>query len=180
MRDRAAHGALIACLEMADERHRRRQQRKLRLEARPGQQAVLRHRRPDLDLTADFADFGEFGDAGDIDQHRGLEQPQIEHGQQRLTAGEHASIVAMLGQNFGRLVHRIGAHVIEGMRFHAPPPTSERSQPTSRCHAELRGAAASGFNCRASRSKNCRMMIAAAPSSRRPPTETTLPVAVTA
>ena len=182
MRDGTAHCPFVARLEVPDVRQRSGQERKLFGKPRPGQQPVLRYRRADLDLAVDFTDGGELRNARDVDQHRRLEQAQIEHREQRLTAGKHAGGVAMLGKYLDRLGHRISAYIIEWMRFHAPPPPSECRKLTRRCHNETRTGlgATAGFNCRASRSKNCRMIIAAAPSSRRPPTETTLPVAVTA
>ena len=79
MRDRAADGAFVAGLEMADERQRRGKQRQLLRKLRPRHQLVLRHRGADLDAVAAVADGIEFGEARNIDQHRRIDQPQIEH-----------------------------------------------------------------------------------------------------
>ena len=79
MRDRAAHRASVAGLEVADEGQRRGEQRQLQLELRPRHQFVLRHRGADLDDVAAIADGVERGDARNIDQRRRIDQPQIEH-----------------------------------------------------------------------------------------------------
>ena len=42
------------------------------------------------------------GDARDVDQHRRVGQPQIEHRHQRLPAGQHARLVAVLGEQRDR------------------------------------------------------------------------------
>ena len=48
----------------------------------------------------------------------GIDQPQIEHRQERLAAGENARVVAIFGKQRQHLLDRIGPHVIEGARFH--------------------------------------------------------------
>ncbi len=95
MRDRAAHRALVAGLEMPDMGQGDRKQRQLRFKLGPGQQRVLRHRRADLDPVAEIANVAELGDPCDVDQHRRVGQPQIHHRHQRLPAGEHARFVAI-------------------------------------------------------------------------------------
>ena len=120
--DRAAHRALVAGLEMADEGQGGGEQRKLFLQVRPGQQLVLCHRGADLDCVAEIADVPQFGDPRDVDQHRRVGQPQVHHRHQRLPAGEDARLVAMLGEQRHRLIHRVGPHVIERARLHRTPP----------------------------------------------------------
>ena len=118
MRNRAAHRALIAGLEMADERQCRGDERQLFRKLGPRHHCVLRHRGADLDCLAEIADGVERGDPRNIDQHAGIDQPQIEHRHQRLPAGQHARVVAIFGEQRHHLLDRIGPRVIEGTRFH--------------------------------------------------------------
>ena len=85
---------------------------------RPRHQLVLGDRGADLDGLAEIADDIERGDPRNIDQHAGIDQPQIEHRDQRLAAGENARIVAVFGEQRQRLLDRIGPHVIERPWFH--------------------------------------------------------------
>ena len=63
------------------------------------QQLVLRHGGADLDPAAHVADRVELRNARDVDQHRRIGEPQIEHRHQRLSAGEHAGIVAVFAKH---------------------------------------------------------------------------------
>ncbi len=107
---------------MADERQRRGQKRQLRRKTGPRHQLVLRDGGANLDFVAGIADGVEARDAGDVDQHVGHHQPQVEHRHQRLPAGENARGIAVLGQHRHRLVHRIGAHVVERAGLHVASP----------------------------------------------------------
>ena len=46
---------------------------------------------------------------GDVDHDLRRDQPQIEHRQQRLAAGQHARVIAVLGEDLDRLVDRCPA-----------------------------------------------------------------------
>src|SRR5262249_9173230 len=83
---------------------------------------VLRDRGADLHLAVGLADRRELGDARDVDQHRRIDQPQVEHGEERLPAGKHPRVVAVLGEDRDRLLGGVGAHIVERMRLHARPP----------------------------------------------------------
>ena len=73
------------------------------------------------------------------------QQPQIEHGNERLTAGEDAGVVAILGKQRQRFLDRIGPHVIERSGFH------------------LRGF----MDCRLTTGRGCAVALPAAPRRRR-------------
>ena len=91
---------------------------------RPHHQPVLRDRGANLNVSAEIADRIERGDPRNIDQHAGIDQPQIEHRDQRLAAGENARVIAVFGEQLKRLLDRIGPHVIEWPGFPLPPPSS--------------------------------------------------------
>src|SRR5262245_18082187 len=118
MRDGAADRALVAGLEMADERQGGRQQGKLPRKRRPCQQPALSNCGADLDPAIELANDIELGNARDIDQDDGLDHTQIEHGQQRLAAGENWRHVAVLGQDRDRFLDRIRPRIIERTRLH--------------------------------------------------------------
>ena len=119
MGDGAADRAFVAGLEMSDERQSAGNERELSYKGRPTKQAALRHCGADLHLGVIFADRGEFRNAGDVDEDRGLDDPEIEHGQERLPAREDARIIAMLGQDIERLLHRVRSDIVEWARLHA-------------------------------------------------------------
>ena len=48
----------------------------------------------------------------------GSQQPHVQHRHEALAAGEHAGIVAVLGEHLDRLFHRGGANVVEAGWFH--------------------------------------------------------------
>ena len=118
MGDGAADGAPVAGLEVTDERQRRGEQRQLLFELRPIHQRVLRHRGADLDHVAAVGDAAERRKPRNVDQHAGLDQPQIEHRNERLAAGENARVVAVFGEQFQHFVDRIGPDVFERTRLH--------------------------------------------------------------
>src|SRR5262249_39635367 len=88
----------------------------------PGQQPALRHRGADLDLAVGLADGVELGNARDVDEDCGLDHAQIEHGDERLAAGEHARLLAVLGEKRERLLDRVRPRVVERARLHRPAP----------------------------------------------------------
>ena len=54
----------------------------------------------------------------------GSTSAQIEHRQQRLAAGKHARVVAVLGEDRDRLVDRVRPHIVERPRLHRPAPAA--------------------------------------------------------
>jgi hypothetical protein len=119
--DRAADRALVAGLEVADERQRRRDQRQRRGEVRPILELVLGHGGADFHHAADHPDVIQFRQPPDIDQHRRLGDAQVEHRHQRLPARQHAGGVAMLRKNRNGFLHAVRAHIIEPARFQVRP-----------------------------------------------------------
>ena len=127
MRDRAADRALVAGLEVADERQCRGQQRKLLRERGPGQQPVLRHRRADLDLAAAVATISRIAASSGMrvisTRIAGSASRRLSMAISDLPAGEDAGLIAMLGQDRDRLFDRIRPHIVERTRLHRMPPS---------------------------------------------------------
>ena len=65
-----------------------------------------------------FFDALELSDGGNVDQQIGLDQPQVQHGTERLATSEkfHDDIVAAAERNCRRKIGR--THVIEPNRLH--------------------------------------------------------------
>ena len=101
----------------------------------------------------------------DVDHDFRTRQPHRQHRQQGLPARNDARLVAVLGQRRMRFGKRLGADVVEASGLHARLPNSRANQPRF-CDPPV---------WRASASKNWRITILAAPSSRRPPIAATLP-----
>ena len=79
----------------------------------------MRHPGADLDRIAAIVDRVERGDARNVDQGRGLDDPQIEHRNERLSAGKNAGVVAVFGEQCECLLGRVGTQIIERARLHA-------------------------------------------------------------
>ena len=101
----------------------------------------------------------------DIDDDLRPHEAHRQHRQERLSAGDDARIVAVLGKDRAHFGDIIRADIIEARRFQAPLPNRRANR------LRLGGPPA----WRASAVKNCRITILAAPSSSRPPTDATLP-----
>ena len=186
MGDRAAHGAAVAGLEVADEGQRAGEQRELRRKLRPVLEPVLGDRGADLDLVAQDLvthdlDVIELGKARDVDQYRRFEKAQVEHRHQRLPARHHLGVLAVLCEEGERLRDIVRAHIVEAARFHGASARPNRRRHRLRLGGAVAPPLAAGAaRRRPSRSKNCRMMTCVAPSSSRPPTAATLPPIATA
>ncbi len=180
--DRAAHGAAVAGLEVADEGQRAGEQRELRRKLRPVLEPVLGDGGADLDLVAQDLvthdlDVIELGKARDVDHHRRFEEAQVEHRHQRLPARHHLGLLAVLREEGEGLGDSVRAHIVEAARFHGASARPNRRRHRPGFAAPL---AAGAARRRPSRSKNCRMITCVAPSSSRPPTAATLPPIATA
>ena len=127
VRDRAADRALVAGLEVADERQRHRQQRQLFGKLRPGQQLVLRHRGADLDLVAEVADRSSsamramsISTAGSASRRLSIAISDCPPASTRASSPYSASSATASST-------RVGPHVVERTRLHRAP----RSAPPS-------------------------------------------------
>ena len=80
--------------------------------------SLCARQRADAQHAALHRDAAPGVEAGDVDQQRRLRQPHVQRGQQRLPAGEHARVVAVLRQQLEGVLRRIGADVVEGRGFH--------------------------------------------------------------
>ena len=177
MGDRTAHRPPAAGLVMADMGKCRVHQRQLAGDTVPPLERALPRGGADFHDSVVLADIVEIVDAGNVDQHRGLDEAEVEHRHERQTAGEDARLVAGAVEARDRLLGRHGADIVEGARFHRPIPSAA----SKRCHQVAAAASASGASAgppartEARRSKNCRTSARAAPSIIRPPIAATVP-----
>jgi hypothetical protein len=74
--------------------------------------------RADAQHTGVERDAAQRGEPGNVHQQRRLRQPRVQGGEQRLAAGEHARVVAVLRQQRVCMLRRLGADVVESRRFH--------------------------------------------------------------
>src|SRR5262249_31743973 len=57
--------------------------------------------------------------AGDVDEARGRGEPQLHHREQRVTAGQHLGVIAVLAEQVDRVSGRAGCYVLELSWNHA-------------------------------------------------------------
>ena len=76
-------------------------------------------RRADHDRVVFVPDPAELGDATDVDEVVEVREPQREHRDEALPAGEHLGAVAELGEQRDRLVDGLGRVVLERRRLHS-------------------------------------------------------------
>jgi hypothetical protein len=122
VRDRAADGAAVPDLRVADLTGRVRQQRHL-----AGQQFGLIHvvvpgQRPDRHVGAPVGDVGEIAEPAQVDDHLGDGQPQLHQRQQRMPAGQVLGVLAVLRGQVAGFLGRAGPLVAERRRDHADAP----------------------------------------------------------
>src|SRR5450759_2396844 len=101
----------------------------------------------------------------DVGEHFRARKPHRQHRQQRLTTRDHARIIAVFGECCMGFGERLRADVVEAGGLHARLPNRRAKRPSF----------GGPPMWRASATKNCRITILAAPSSRRPPIAATLP-----
>jgi hypothetical protein len=65
-----------------------------------------------------ISDVREIPEAPDVDQHRGASQTEPHEGQERVAAGDDLGVL-VVRQDLDRLVHRLGARVVERSGDHA-------------------------------------------------------------
>ena len=109
VRQRAADRAAVPDLRVADLAGRVRQQRDGLGQQRGVLQVAVPGQRADRDVPGRVADVAQLAQPGHIDEHLGLGQPQLHQRQQRVAAGQELGLVAVLGGQRQRLVHRGGA-----------------------------------------------------------------------
>jgi hypothetical protein len=146
VRERAADGAPVPDLRVADLGGGVRQQRcRLPHQRRGGQLGVPRGRSDDQ-LTVRAADPAQPVRPADVDQHRGRGQPQLHHRQQRVAAGQQLGVVAVLGQQADRFCGRAGRQVVERGGDHRAPSGSPSGLPgTGRSPAPAAAAASTAL-----------------------------------
>jgi hypothetical protein len=130
---RAAQGAAVADLGVADEAGHMGQERHLRLQHVGGLQLPVPGEGADGHLVALLADVGEVGEPADVDDHGRRGQPQPHQRQQRVAAGHQLGVVAVLDQEVDGLVGRLGPDVVEGDGDHASAPFVPGVAGTSAC-----------------------------------------------
>ncbi len=122
VRDRAADGAAVPDLRVADLAGRVREQRHL-----AGQQFGMVHvvvpgQRPDRHVGAPVAYVGEVTEPAQVDDHLGSGQPQLHQRQQRMPAGQELGLLAVLRGQVAGFLRRAGPLVGERRRDHAGTP----------------------------------------------------------
>ncbi len=122
MREGAAERAAMPDLPIADARRGHGQQRReLCDERRRGHLVMRRHRADDERVTV-VADAVQLRHAAEVDEQARRREPQPQHRQQALPAGDHLRLVARLGQRRDRVVHSGRTQVVECDRDHDTPP----------------------------------------------------------
>ena len=97
-------------------------------------------------------------------RERPTREPHRQHRKQCLPTGDDAGIVAVLCERVMRFGKCLRAQIVEAGRLHPRSPNRRANRPRFSPPA-----------LRASAAKNCRITILAAPSSKRPPIDATLP-----
>ena len=130
MGERAADGAAVAHLRVADVDRRRG----------PGAAPATRStsdvsrsrwrvRRADGDVVAGVADVATGRVSRPMSTSTaGVGQPQLHERQQRVAAGEELGLVAVLGEQRDRFVGRVGPHVVEGGGDHVRTALAGRGE----------------------------------------------------
>ena len=134
-------------------------------------QLRLSHGGADAQRLAIVVDTAQRIDLHDINQQARAREPHRQHRHQRLAAGDDPCVAAFLAQRVQSLVDLADAQIIERRGLHRPTPISASSRRIALINGEPRLPLA----LLASASKNWPMTTLAAPSSRRPPIEATLP-----
>ncbi len=119
VRERAADGAAVPDLGVADLRGRVGQDRRLRLQQRRSGDLGVPRRRADDHLVALEPDARQLRHPGDVDQHGRLGEPDLHHRQQRVAARQQLGVLAVLGQERDRVRGGVGDLVVERRGDHA-------------------------------------------------------------
>src|SRR5262245_44864787 len=128
MAERAAERAAVAGLAMADLQDRLvHQWAALANKIGEFELALTRHR-ADLERAVALADEGEPLDPIEIDDVIGQHEPHVQHGHQRLPAGEKLGVLEPAKQR-DSITNRARVVVAEGRRFHAVGPWQAPGRP---------------------------------------------------
>ena len=95
--------------------------------------------------SADILDARQGFQARHVDQERRTREPQIQHGTERLTAGQELRAAFGVGQRRHGLVHVARPYVVETRRLHAPP-AGEGAEALARSIASNRRRGVSGVS----------------------------------
>ena len=117
VRDRAAHRAAVADLEVPDERRRKAEERG-RSRGITALELGLAGHRPDRDRAVGPLDAGERRHPVEVHDVLEASQPQRQHRDEALPPGERLGLVAVLREQTGHVVDRLGRVVLEGRRLH--------------------------------------------------------------
>ena len=120
MAERAADGAAVAGLPMADVHDGLMQQRALRLDEVGEFEVALARHGADLERPAALLDAGHALDQVEVDDMVGLHEAHVEHRHQRLAAGQELGVVELAQQAHG-LGKRFRIVVLKGWRLHRGP-----------------------------------------------------------
>src|SRR5690606_4614531 len=122
VRDRPAERSAATDLEVSDVRRRPGQQRHRRAHLVVGAAGGIGGAGADRQRAVAALDALELVEPRDVDQVVEERQPQIQHRDQALPAGEHLGLIAELGEQLRRL-GQVGRPVVgERCGFHAAPP----------------------------------------------------------
>ena len=119
MRDRAANGAAIARLGVADPGQSRGQERLLGAQIGLPLEFALANGGADADHAAAGLDTFQSRQVHDVDDDTRFGQAHVQHGNERLSAGEDAGVCAFLPEHVEGLLDALGAHIVECRRLHS-------------------------------------------------------------
>jgi hypothetical protein len=134
VRERAADGALVPHLRIADDRGRLRHHRTLRLQHLRHLDLVMRRHGPDGDHGAVFLDARETGHLAQVDEVLGLREPELHHGHEAVATREDLGVFE-LAEKPERFLDGGGSVIFERGRIHGgafpiypsrPPGSSSR------------------------------------------------------
>ena len=120
--ERATEGAAVPDRRVGDRRGRLGDQPRVLLDQRVVQHVVVGGHGADDDVVAVVADAAHLLDPADVDDDLRVGEPEPQQRDERLAAGHHLGVVAVLGECGHRLVDRAGADVVELRRDHADSP----------------------------------------------------------
>ena len=122
MGEAAADGAAVAYRAIGDARRRPAHQPARHVRHLAVLDRGVDHRGADCDPVFVLGNLAQLGDRRQIDQERGSRDPEIEHGAQRLAAGQRPRLAVGRAQEADRLLQACGAGVVERRRLHRAPP----------------------------------------------------------
>ena len=119
MGDRAADGASVTDLRVADVAGRMSEQRGVLFEDGAVLNVHVASHGADGDHVAVFTDVGQIAETAYIDQHGGLGEAELHQRQQAVTASDELCLVTVLTDEADRLFGGLGTDVVELCGNHA-------------------------------------------------------------